>query len=105
MAELYEIPLVLICFVGVGEIGIIPIHPLAQPDGLLCLPRRHFFNSFFALFYKIIYAKLFNIFLPVFESQLFFNFALDPKALRIKAILPADLKATCGMPAQIEVPS
>ena len=72
-------------FVGVGEVGVIPIHPLTETLRLLGDNAREFFYALDTLIGELVKAVLLDVVLG-FEAKLLFNLNLYPKALRVKAI-------------------
>ena len=67
----------IIIFLGHGEVGIIPIHPVSQTFGLFRLDARIFDDPFFTFVDEIFNPVSFNISLGL-KPQFFFNFHLDP---------------------------
>ena len=74
--------------VGVGVIGMIPIHPLTETFGLFRDNAGEMLNAVHALSCELVHAVIFNVFLG-FEAERFFDFYFNPKALRVKAVLIA----------------
>ena len=83
-------------------IGIVPIHPVAEPHGLFGLHGREFEDAGFAQLHKFGEAVLFDVAL-VGEAQLFFDVDFNPQPLTVEAVLPAQIFALHGVVSVVEV--
>src|ERR1041384_96874 len=86
MALLDECPDGVVVLIRHGEVGIVPVHPVAKSNGLLRLKSSELKDTLFALFHERPDAVAFNVALG-FEAKLLFDLDLDPEALAIEAIL------------------
>ena len=67
---------------------IVPVHPVAQADGLIGLHRGKFEHAHLAQLDEFGQAKGLNVALAL-EAQFFFDIHLNPQALAVEAVLPA----------------
>ena len=74
--------------VGVGVIGMVPIHPLTEAFGLFGDNAGEMLDAVHALSCELVHTVIFNVFFG-FKAERFFNFYFDPKALGVKAVLIA----------------
>ena len=72
-------------FIGVGVVGVIPVHPLTESYRLLGDDARELLYTLDTLFGELIKTVSFDIVLGL-KAKLLFNLDLDPKALRVKAV-------------------
>ena len=91
-----EVPDALNVEVGVGVIGVVPVHPLAQALGLFRDDAGEFLHTVHALAREFIHAIGFDIALAG-EAQLLFHLDLDPESLRIKAIAIVSIASFHGV--------
>src|SRR5205085_3634172 len=88
LAELEDVPDVRDVVVGVGEVRVVPIHPLTEPDGLL---RDRFGRAVHARTARVgeaVDAVRLDVALAV-EIQLALDLDLDPQPLAVEAVLIA----------------
>ena len=83
----------------------VPIHPVTEPNTLICLDPGKFVDACLAQIDELIdgsegvaWDKVLDIFFA-FEAEFFFDFDLDPKALAIEAVLIAEFVALHGVVA------
>jgi hypothetical protein len=86
VAPLEEAPVVLDVVIGHREVGVRPVHPLAQPPGLLRLDVREVDHPFAAGTSEALEAQRLDLPLRV-ESQGLLDFDFHPQALAIETIL------------------
>ena len=77
---------------GIGVVGVIPVHKHAQTFGLVGLESGILIDSGQTGFGKIFQSKLFDIFFGV-KTGFLFNLNFNPKSLAVKAILKSLFKA------------
>ena len=74
--------------VGIGKVGVVPLHPLAKAFALLRDDAGKMLHTVLALLGELVHPVVFNI-LFRFKAELFFHFHLDPQTLGVKAVLAA----------------
>ena len=67
-------------------IGIVPVHPVSEPDRLLGLSRGEGEDAAFALVHKVVDAVFVDGGLCA-QAQLFFDLDLNPQSLAVEAVL------------------
>ncbi|MBA7604817.1 hypothetical protein ES703_11945 [subsurface metagenome] len=77
MDPLKKFPDGVIILIGHGVVGIVPVHPVTQADGLLRLDLRVLAYPLLAAVDEILHAEGFDIPLG-FKAQLALDFHLDP---------------------------
>lgn len=82
--------------------GVIPIHPVAEPDGLFGLPCGEAENAAFAFIDEAVDAVFADGGFGA-ESELFFDFDFDPESLAVEAVLVAEFVAGHGVEPLIGV--
>ena len=102
MAGLQEMPDRVVVFVRHRVVGVVPVHPVAEPDRLVGDPFRVFPDSFLAAIDKLGDAIRFDIAFAL-ETEFLFDFDLDPEALAVKPVLEALLLAEHGVIALEEI--
>ncbi len=83
-------------------VGVVPIHPVTEPDGLLRLDGGELADALLALLDEPGDSVLLDVALAL-EAQLLFHLDLDPEALAVEAVLIALLMAGHGVVAQVDV--
>src|SRR4051812_18074387 len=84
MAALQELPDSVVVLVRHREIGVVPIHPVAEPSGLTGLDGRVLQNPLLAFLDERIDAISLDIPLRL-EPQLLLDLDLDPQPLAVEA--------------------
>ena len=72
-------------FVGVGVVGVIPVHPLTESYGLLGDNARELLNTLDTLVGELIKTVSLDVVLGL-KAKLLLNLNLNPKTLRVKAV-------------------
>ena len=80
--------------------GVIPFHPVTEPDRLLGLNCRVLQHSTFAFMDELVDPELFDFALGS-QSQLLFDFHFNPQALAVESVLVAKI-ATVHCPVTLE---
>ena len=92
VAGLEEPPDRVIIFVAIGVVGVVPIHPVAEPDRLGGLTGRELLDASLAAIDELGYAVGLDVSLAL-EADLLFDLDFDPETLAVEAILVALLFA------------
>ena len=92
VAPLQEAPVVLDVGIGHREVGVGPVHPLAQPLGLLRLDCREMHHPFAAGAREALQTERLDLPLRI-EPQCLLDFDFHPQPLAVKAILESLLVA------------
>ena len=79
-------------FIRMRKVGVFPIHPLAQPFGLLRDNAGKPLNTLHALARELVHPVSFNVFFRL-EAELFFHFHLNPQPLCVETVLIAAIIA------------
>ena len=95
VADLEEMPDSLDVLVGVGIIGVVPLHPLTESLGLVGDDAREMLDTVNAFFREVVHAVVFDV-LFGFEAELLFDLNLNPETLRVEAVLTAAVVASHG---------
>ena len=93
VADLQEMPDALDILVGVGVIGVVPLHPLTETLRLVGDDAGEVLDTVNALFRKVIHAVVFDVFFRL-EAKLLFDLNLDPETLGVEAVLTAAVVAS-----------
>ncbi len=101
-AGLEEAPDGVVVLVREGVVGVVPIHPLAEADGLLRDAVGETEHALFALLNEGGDAHRFDVALAG-EAELFLGLDLHPEALAVEAVLVALLVAAHGVEALPEI--
>ncbi|MBA7714040.1 hypothetical protein ES703_123054 [subsurface metagenome] len=91
-----ETPDGVIILIGHGVVGVVPVHPVAQADGLLRLDLRVLAHTLLAAINELFHAEGFNVPLGS-KPQLALLLHLDPQPLAVEAVLVAEFVALHGM--------
>ena len=83
-------------------IGIVPVHPVTQADGLLGLYGGITQDTRLTFAHKLLQAELLDVFLGG-KAHFLFDFNFHPQTLAIKAVLVAQFLAAHGLEAQEQV--
>ena len=102
VAALQEVPDVFDVGVGMGVVGVVPVHPLTEANGLAGLDAGEGFDAGAAGVGEGFQAKGFDVALGV-EAQVFFDFNLQPEALAVEAVLVALVVAAHGPVTLVDV--
>ena len=86
VANLQEMPYRSDVQIGIGEIGMIPIHPLTETLALFGDYAREFFNAVHALCGEFVDAVLNDVALDL-DTEILLGLNLYPQALRIETVL------------------
>src|SRR5207244_10350237 len=97
-----EVPDVLDVVVRHRVVGVVPVHPLAEPNGLLSDDIGVFEDPLPTRLDKALETVLLNLALGV-EPQLLLDLDFHPQALAIEAILVALVEALHGPEALIDI--
>ena len=73
-------------------VGVVPVHPVAQADGLLGLHGGVAQDTLFALAHEVLQAVVLDVLLGL-EAQLLLDLDLHPQTLAVEAVLVAQLAA------------
>ena len=92
MTDLQEVPDGVVVLVRHRMVGIVPVHPVAQPDRLLGLDVREPPDSLLAQLDELVDAEFLDVGLGG-HAEVFFDVDLDPQALAVEAVLVALLEA------------
>src|SRR5262249_46836147 len=102
VAALQEVPDVLDVVVGHGEVGVVPVHPLAEPDRLLRDDVGVGENPLTTALGEAVEPVLLDLALGV-ESKRLLDLDLDPESLAVEAILIALIEPLHRLVALVHV--
>ena len=93
VTDLQEMPDSLDILVGVGVIGVVPLHPLTEPLRLVGDDAGEMLDTVNALLREVVHTVIFDVLFRL-EAELFFNLNFYPETLRVKAVLTAAVVAS-----------
>jgi hypothetical protein len=102
VAQLQEAPDAVVILVREREVGVVPVHPVAEPLALLADHAGVVIDALFTLIHELGDTIVLDLAL-VGEAQLLLDRDLDPQALAIETLLPAQLLAEHSVVAIVEV--
>lgn len=85
-----------------GEVRVIPVHPVAETDGLVGLHLAEAQHALLAVVDELLETVVLDLFLGR-ESLLALDFYLDPQSLAVEAVLEALVESTHGVEALVDV--
>src|SRR4030042_933831 len=102
MACLNEVPDIVFILIRVRIVGVVPVHPVAEANGLLGLDAGEPWHPFLARRHEAGDAELFDVTLGG-EAHRALHLHLDPEPLAVEAVLVALAEALHGFEALVQV--
>ena len=102
VTPLQEVPNMLDIGIVHGVVRVVPVHPLAEPDGLLRLHAGEMLDALAALAGEVIEAEFFDFMLRI-ETEVAFDLHFQPKSLAIETVLVALHVTLHGFKALVDI--
>jgi hypothetical protein len=102
VALLQELPDGVVVLVRHRVVGVVPVHPVAEPDGLLGLDGGELADALLALLHEAGQAELLDVTLAL-EAEFLLHLHFHPEPLAVEAVLVAQLASLHGVEALVAV--